>query len=115
MIYFIDRGFRVKSALNILINQCKYPGIYNECFCLICKINVNDGKAWLQTHSDDSDGYVYLRSEQNPPKAEPNPRSGYTNPRYVYTNPRSAYTNPRNGYTNLRKENKENIISIEIN
>ena len=36
MIYLIDRGFRIKSALNILVNQCKYPGIYNECFCLGC-------------------------------------------------------------------------------
>ena len=32
MIYLIDRGFRIKSALNFLVNQCKYPGIYNECF-----------------------------------------------------------------------------------
>ena len=31
MIYLIDRGFRIKSALNILINQVKYPGMYNEC------------------------------------------------------------------------------------
>ena len=49
MIYLIDRGFRIKSALNILVNQCKYPGRYNECFCLSCsrggdkdKDNVND-------------------------------------------------------------------------
>ena len=49
MIYLIDRGFRIKSALNILVNQCKYPRIYNECFCLSCsrggdkdKDNVND-------------------------------------------------------------------------
>ena len=49
MIYLIDRGFRIKSALNILVNQCKYPGIYNECFCLNCSrgdvndnVNVND-------------------------------------------------------------------------
>ena len=41
MIYLIDRGFRIKSALNILVNQCKYPGIYNECFCL--SFNVNQG------------------------------------------------------------------------
>ena len=40
MIYLIDRGFRIKSALNILVNQCKYPGIYNECFCLSCNVNV---------------------------------------------------------------------------
>ena len=32
MIYLIDRGFRTKSVLNILVTQCKYPGIYNECF-----------------------------------------------------------------------------------
>ena len=49
MIYLIDRGFRIKSALNILVNQCKYPGIYKERFCLNCsrgdvndKVNVND-------------------------------------------------------------------------
>ena len=49
MIYLIDRGFRIKSALNILVNQCKYPGRYNECFCLNCSrgdftdnVNVND-------------------------------------------------------------------------
>ena len=27
MIYLIYRGFRIKSALNILVNQCKNPGI----------------------------------------------------------------------------------------
>ena len=49
MIDVIDRGFRIKSALNILVNQCKYPGMYNECFCLNCSrgdvnnnVNVND-------------------------------------------------------------------------
>ena len=42
MIYLIDRGFRIKSALNILVNQCKYPGKYNECFCLVCNVNVID-------------------------------------------------------------------------
>ena len=36
MIYLIDRGFRINNALNILVNQCKYPGMYNECFCLGC-------------------------------------------------------------------------------
>ena len=41
MIYLIDRGFRIKSALNILVNQCKYPGIYNECFCIGCNVNDN--------------------------------------------------------------------------
>ena len=42
MIYLIDRAFRIKSALNILVNQCIYPGLYNECFCLGC--NVNQGR-----------------------------------------------------------------------
>ena len=43
MIYLIDRGFRIKTALNILVNQCKYPLIYNECFCLNCsRRDVND-------------------------------------------------------------------------
>ena len=46
MIYLIDRGIRINNALNILVNQCKYPGVYNECFCLGCnvhdKYNVND-------------------------------------------------------------------------
>ena len=41
MIYLIDRGFKIKSALNILVNQCKYSGIYNECFCLGCNVNDN--------------------------------------------------------------------------
>ena len=39
MIYLIDRGFRIKSALNILVYQVKCPEIYNECFCLGCNVN----------------------------------------------------------------------------
>ena len=39
MIYLIDRGFRIKSALNILVNQVKCPEIYNECFCSGCNVN----------------------------------------------------------------------------
>ena len=39
MIYLIDRGFRIKSALNVLVNQCKYPGKFNERFCLGCNGN----------------------------------------------------------------------------
>ena len=60
MIYLIDRGFRIKSALNILVNQCKYPGIYNECFCLSCsrggdkdKDNVNDNVNQRTCFADD--------------------------------------------------------------
>ena len=36
MIYLIDRGFRIKSALNIVINQCKYPKISFSLSC--CKL-----------------------------------------------------------------------------
>ena len=36
MIYLIDRGLRIINAMNILVNQCKYPGKYNECFWLGC-------------------------------------------------------------------------------
>ena len=48
MIYFIDRGFRIESALKILINEVKYPRMCNECLCFNCKdklidnININD-------------------------------------------------------------------------
>ena len=42
MIYLIDRGFRIKRALNILVNQVKSPEICIECFCLGCHVNVND-------------------------------------------------------------------------
>ena len=52
MIYLIDRGFRIKSALNILVNQVKCPEIYNECFCLGC--NVND-KANDNVNDKDND------------------------------------------------------------
>ena len=44
MIYLIDRGFRIKSHLNILVNQVKCPEIYNEFFCLGCNVNVNDNQ-----------------------------------------------------------------------
>ena len=69
MIYLIDRGFRIKSALNILVNQCKYPEIYNECFCLSCsrggdKDNVNDNVNDLRSSfaNNDNDNVNDLRS-----------------------------------------------------
>ena len=54
MIYLTDRGFRIKSDLNILVNQCKYPGIYNECFCLDCNDNINQGTCF----ADDNDKVI---------------------------------------------------------
>ena len=71
MIYLFDRGFRIKSALNILVNQCKYPGIYNECSCLSCsrggdkdKDNVNDKVNDLRSSfaNNDNDNVNDLRS-----------------------------------------------------
>ena len=44
MIYLIDRGLRIKSASNVLVNHIKCPEIYNECFCLGCHVNVNDNQ-----------------------------------------------------------------------
>ena len=40
IVYRIDKGYRIKSALNILINQVKYPGIYNDVFCLSSNNNL---------------------------------------------------------------------------
>ena len=66
MIYLIDRGFRINNALNILLNQCKYPGIYNECFCLGCSkdlrssftnnenVNVNQGTCFADDNVNDN-------------------------------------------------------------
>ena len=42
--YSSNRGFRIKRALNIFINQCKYPGKYNECFCLSCSVKENNNQ-----------------------------------------------------------------------
>ena len=53
MIYLIDRGFRIKSALNILVNQVKCSEIYNECFCLGC--NVNQGTCFADDNANDKD------------------------------------------------------------
>ena len=44
MIYLFDKEFRKRSALNILVNQCKYPGMYDECSCLGCKDIVDDSQ-----------------------------------------------------------------------
>ena len=68
MSYLIDRGFRINNALNILVNQCKYPGKYNECFCLSCSKdlrssfahndNVNDNDTVNDKDKDnDKDNY----------------------------------------------------------
>ena len=63
MIYLIDRGFRIKSALNILVNQCKYPRIYNECSCSSCsRGDVNDLRSSFANNVNDNDNVNDLRS-----------------------------------------------------
>ena len=37
MIYLIDRRFTIEAALDILVNQIKYPDGYKKCHCLGCK------------------------------------------------------------------------------
>ena len=84
MMYLIDRGFRIKSALNILINQVKISGMYNECFCLSCKVlvkvndnvnnNVNENDKVNDNVNDhdndnendkDKDKFIYLFGEKH--------------------------------------------------
>ena len=80
MIYLIDRGFRINNALNILVNQCKYPGIYNECFCLGCSKdndlqssfannvndNVNQGTCFANDNDNNNDNVNdYLNDKVN--------------------------------------------------
>ena len=57
MVDLIDKGFRIKSALNILVNQFEYPGKYDEC----CKDNDIDSE-------DEVDNYL-LR--EKPPLVKP--------------------------------------------
>ena len=63
MIYLIVRGFRNKSALNILVNQCKYPGKYNECFCLGC--NDNDKYIVNDNYNDNDNDNVKDKYKNN--------------------------------------------------
>ena len=44
MIYLIDNGFRIKSALNILVNQVESPEGFKKCQCLCCKAKSNSNK-----------------------------------------------------------------------
>ena len=72
MICLIDSGFRINNALNILVNQCKYPGINKEWFCLGCskelrssfanKDNVNDNVNDLRSSFANNDNVNDLRS-----------------------------------------------------
>ena len=60
MICLIEKGLRIKSALNILVNQCKYPGMYDKC----CNDNDID--------SDDEVDLYLLR--EKPPLVKPRSR-----------------------------------------
>ena len=66
MIYLIDRGFRIKCALNILVNQVKCPEIFNECFCLGCskhlRSSFTDLRSSFTNNDNDNDKDNDLRS-----------------------------------------------------
>ena len=88
MIYLIDRGFRIKSALNILVNQVKCPEVYNECFYLGCYVNDKD-------NVDDND---------NDNVNDNDPRSSFANNDNVIDNDlRSSFAN----------NDKDNVIDID--
>ena len=63
MIYLIDRGFRINNALNILVNQCKYPGIYNECFCLGCSKDLRS--SFANNDNDNDKDYDSVKDKDN--------------------------------------------------
>ena len=114
MIYLIDRGFRINIALNILVNQCKYPGMYNECFCLGCsndKVddnvndlrssfanNVNQGTCFADdlrssfaNNVNDNDLRSSFANNVNDNDKDNDLRSGSTELFYKFTDLRSSY------------------------
>ena len=40
MLYLIDNGYRIKSALKVLVNQVKCPRAYNKCWCSCFRVKV---------------------------------------------------------------------------
>ena len=60
LIYLNDKGLRIKDALNILVNQFKNPGMYDEC----CKDNDIDSEDEIE---------IYLLIEK-PPLVKPRSR-----------------------------------------
>ena len=58
MIYLIDQGFRIKSALVLLVNQVIYPDGYKKCQCLSCKVKskveVNQGTCFPDDNVNDN-------------------------------------------------------------
>ena len=59
MIYLIDRGFRIQSALNNLVNQVNCPVGYIKCQCLGCKVkskvDVNPRSCFADDNVSDND------------------------------------------------------------
>ena len=91
MIYLIDRGFRINNVLNFLVNQCKYPGICNECFCLSCNVNdkynvndndndnVNDKNNVIDKANDNDNDKVNDSVKDNVNDKDNDLRSSFTN------------------------------------
>ena len=117
MIYLIDRGFRIKNALNILVNQCKYPGMYNECFCLGCskdKVddnandNVNQGTCFTDDNVNDNDNDNDNVNDndndndiENDNEKDNDLRSGSTELLCKFTDLQSRFHDQRSGSTEL--------------
>ena len=62
MTYLFNKGFRIKSASNILVNQCKRPGMYIKCLCLGCK---GKGKVYQGTCFADDEVKVIDNANDN--------------------------------------------------
>ena len=118
MIYLIDRGFRIKSALNILVNQCKYPGIYNECFCLSC--NVNQGTCFADDNVNVNDNVIDLRSSfANNDNVNDNVNDNYKDIDSVKDNVNDKDNDLRNSFANNVEDNDNdkdiNIVKDNVN
>ena len=141
MIYLIDRGFRINNALNILVNQCKYPGMYNECFCLGCskdKVddnandNVNQGTCFTDDNVNDNDNDNDNVNDNdndndidNDNDRDNDLRSGSTELLCKFTDLQSRFPDQRSGSTELfckftdkvdiSPPRNNNLIAININ
>ena len=134
MIYLIDRGFRINISLKILVNQCKYPRMYNECFCLGCsndKVddNVNDNVNQGTCFADDNvnDNVIDNVNDNDNDNVNDNDndlRSGSTELFCKFTDLRSScnlqsrFPDQRSGFTDqvdISSPRNNNPIAININ
>ena len=75
VIYLIDTGFRIKRALDILVNQVICPDGYKKCQCLGCKAkgklevngndNDNQGSCFADGNNNDNQGTCFADDNDN--------------------------------------------------